>query len=84
MKSVGKLILVDLTRSLAVAVFIYDAFVTFEREVTCVWAAKRTGASLLFFANKWLLMMYYVVLLFQHATFLSDQVRNSCPGHGNI
>ncbi|TFK91445.1 hypothetical protein K466DRAFT_660057 [Polyporus arcularius HHB13444] len=68
---------VGLTRSFAIAVFIYDAFVTFEREVTCVWTAKRTGASLLFFANKWLLMMYYVVLLFQHATFLSDQVGSS-------
>ncbi|TFK91441.1 hypothetical protein K466DRAFT_541688 [Polyporus arcularius HHB13444] len=50
-------------RSLAIVVFFYDAFVTFDREVSCVWTAKWTGGSYLFIANKWISMLYYVVAM---------------------
>ncbi|KAI0714146.1 hypothetical protein C8T65DRAFT_828873 [Cerioporus squamosus] len=54
--------------------FIYDTFVTFDREVACFWTAKRTGgASLLFFANKWINMTYYVMLLVSFISFPSDK-----------
>ncbi|RDX47438.1 hypothetical protein OH76DRAFT_1441859, partial [Lentinus brumalis] len=45
----------------ASVLFIYEAFVTFDQEVACFWTAKRTGAALLFFANKWFSMLYYVM-----------------------
>ncbi|TFK92152.1 hypothetical protein K466DRAFT_595477 [Polyporus arcularius HHB13444] len=50
-------------RCLAAAsiLFIYDTVITFDREVAYFWTAKRTGASILFFANKWISMMVYVM-----------------------
>ncbi|TFK85367.1 hypothetical protein K466DRAFT_664555 [Polyporus arcularius HHB13444] len=45
----------------ASVLFIYEAFVTFDQEVACFWTAKRNGAALLFFANKWFSMLYYVM-----------------------
>ncbi|TFK82694.1 hypothetical protein K466DRAFT_666334 [Polyporus arcularius HHB13444] len=54
--------------------FIYDAFVVFDREVAYFWAAKRiSGASLLFLANKWISMAVYVIQLVQFASFSSDK-----------
>ncbi len=59
----------------AVVLFIYDAFVTFDREVACFWAAERKGgASVLFFANRWISMTLYSLLLVQFASFPSDKV----------
>ncbi|KAI0697854.1 hypothetical protein C8T65DRAFT_582330, partial [Cerioporus squamosus] len=43
--------------------FFYDALVTFDREMACFWTAKWTGGPLLFLANKWISMLYYVVAL---------------------
>ncbi|TFK80705.1 hypothetical protein K466DRAFT_605107 [Polyporus arcularius HHB13444] len=42
--------------------FIYDTLVTLDREAACFWTAKRTGGAsrLLFFANKWINLVYYV------------------------
>ncbi|RDX54103.1 hypothetical protein OH76DRAFT_1062680 [Lentinus brumalis] len=54
--------------------FIYDAFVTFDSEVACFWSAARTGASLLFFANKWLFMASRVMLLYEFASFPSNKM----------
>ncbi|RDX49069.1 hypothetical protein OH76DRAFT_1556566 [Lentinus brumalis] len=54
--------------------FIYDAFVVFDREVAYFWTAKRiSGASLLFLANKWISMAVYVIQLVQFASFSSDK-----------
>ncbi|RDX41488.1 hypothetical protein OH76DRAFT_1489418 [Lentinus brumalis] len=56
--------------------FIYDTFITFDREVGLFWTAKRiSGASLLFYANRWIYMAYYVMGLVQFASFPSDKVR---------
>ncbi|TFK85293.1 hypothetical protein K466DRAFT_439844, partial [Polyporus arcularius HHB13444] len=44
-----------------VVLFIYDAFVTFDREVAFFWTAKPTGALLLFLANKWISLTFYVL-----------------------
>ncbi|RDX41771.1 hypothetical protein OH76DRAFT_1422926 [Lentinus brumalis] len=54
--------------------FIYDTFLTFDREVAYFWTAKRiSGAALLFFANKWISMMVYVMGLVEYASFSSDK-----------
>ncbi|TFK91440.1 hypothetical protein K466DRAFT_660053 [Polyporus arcularius HHB13444] len=59
----------------ASVLFIYDAFVTFDREVACFWAAERKGgASVLFFANRWISMTLYSLLLVQFASFPSDKL----------
>ncbi|RDX40556.1 hypothetical protein OH76DRAFT_1490192 [Lentinus brumalis] len=47
----------------ASVLYIHDCFVTLEREVACFWTAKRTGASFLFFANRWISMANYVMTL---------------------
>ncbi|KAI0697850.1 hypothetical protein C8T65DRAFT_832374 [Cerioporus squamosus] len=57
----------------ASVLFIHDTFCTFNREVACFWSAKRTGASLLFFANKWISMALYVMFLVSLASFPSDK-----------
>ncbi|RDX51262.1 hypothetical protein OH76DRAFT_1347090, partial [Lentinus brumalis] len=58
----------------SVVLFFYDTFITIDREVACFWPAKRTGAPLLFFANKWISVMFYVMVLVSGAPFPSDQV----------
>ncbi len=74
---------VDLTLSLAVVIFIYDALITFDREVAYLWTAKRVGgASLLFLANKWISMTVYIMLLVGFTSFPSDKVSNLIPSHG--
>ncbi len=57
-----------------VALFIYDTFISFDREVTCFWTAQRTSASFLFFANKWISMILYITALVDFAYFSSDKV----------
>ncbi|KAI0697857.1 hypothetical protein C8T65DRAFT_698027 [Cerioporus squamosus] len=47
----------------ACVLFLYDIFVTFNREVASFWAVKRTGASFLFFANRWISMTFYTMVL---------------------
>ncbi|RDX49148.1 hypothetical protein OH76DRAFT_1483364 [Lentinus brumalis] len=55
-------------------IFIYDALITFDREVAYLWTAKRVGgASLLFLANKWISMTVYVMLLVGFTSFPSDK-----------
>ncbi|TFK91432.1 hypothetical protein K466DRAFT_452966, partial [Polyporus arcularius HHB13444] len=49
--------------------FIYDTFVTLDREVACFWTDQRTGASLLFFANKWISMTLYILVLVEFSSF---------------
>ncbi len=65
--------------------FIYDTFITFDREVGCFCTATRTGATVLFFANKWLSMAVYVMALVGYASqaFPSDKVSTIIiPHHG--
>ncbi|RPD59078.1 hypothetical protein L227DRAFT_654449 [Lentinus tigrinus ALCF2SS1-6] len=54
--------------------FIYDALITFDREVACFWTAKWNGAPLLYFTNKWISLTLYVLSLGASATFPSDKV----------
>ncbi|KAI0719763.1 hypothetical protein C8T65DRAFT_736329 [Cerioporus squamosus] len=54
-------------------VFIFDALITFDRDVACFWNTKWTGASLLFFANKWVSMTLYVMSSVEFASFRSDK-----------
>ncbi|RDX54038.1 hypothetical protein OH76DRAFT_1479098 [Lentinus brumalis] len=61
--------------TLAISVlFIYDSLVILDREVACFWTVRRTGASPLFFANKWISMTVFVMELGALATFPSDKV----------
>ncbi|TFK85672.1 hypothetical protein K466DRAFT_494308 [Polyporus arcularius HHB13444] len=64
--------------TLVSALCVYEAFVTFDREVACFWTAKRTGASLLFFANRWISLTVYVLGLVQLASLSSDKTMSSC------
>ncbi|RPD73249.1 hypothetical protein L226DRAFT_524087 [Lentinus tigrinus ALCF2SS1-7] len=58
----------------AAVLFIYDACVTFDREVAYFWNAKRKVASLLFFANRWISMTLYIMwFVDSFATFSSDK-----------
>ncbi|RDX41574.1 hypothetical protein OH76DRAFT_1489395 [Lentinus brumalis] len=69
----------------AAVLFIYDAFITLDRAVESFWTArpKRSGAAILFFANKWISMTIYVMDLVGFAPFPSDkamQLLQFCPG----
>ncbi|TFK80323.1 hypothetical protein K466DRAFT_637748, partial [Polyporus arcularius HHB13444] len=44
-----------------IVLFIYDSLVILDREVACFWTVRRTGASPLFFANKWISMTVFVM-----------------------
>ncbi len=78
------LVHVEPTLSLTIVLFLYDTVLTFDREVVYFWTAKRiSGAALLFFANKWISMMYYVMLLVGFASFPSDKVGSLSQSHGN-
>ncbi|RDX40349.1 hypothetical protein OH76DRAFT_1490356 [Lentinus brumalis] len=58
----------------ASVLFMFDTFITFDREVACFWAQKRIGGgSLLFFANKWISMTVYGMSVVAFATFSSDK-----------
>ncbi|KAI0714139.1 hypothetical protein C8T65DRAFT_806409, partial [Cerioporus squamosus] len=61
----------------ATVIVICDAFITFDREVACFWTAKRTGASLLFFANRWMTLTLCIMNMVVWASFPSDQVCTS-------
>ncbi|RPD59008.1 hypothetical protein L226DRAFT_572380 [Lentinus tigrinus ALCF2SS1-7] len=54
-------------------VFIYDAIVTFNREVTCFRTNRLTGASSLFLANKAISLALSVMGLVSFASFPSDK-----------
>ncbi|RDX49107.1 hypothetical protein OH76DRAFT_1315869, partial [Lentinus brumalis] len=67
--------------SLAAALFLYDTVLTFDQEVAYFWTTKCIGgASLLFFANKWISMMVYVMEFVSFASLPSDKVSslNNC------
>ncbi len=68
---------------LAIVLFIYDTFLTFDQEVAYFWTAKRIGgASLLFFSNKWISMTIYVMGLVSYAYFPSDKVSSLSLSRG--
>ncbi len=69
--------------SLALVLFMYDAFITFDREVAYFWTAKRISrAALLFFGNKWISMVYYIMVSVEYVPFPSDKVSSLSASHG--
>ena len=62
--------------SIVAAIFLYDVILTFDHEVAYIWTAARarSGASLLFHANKWISILVSVMELIQFASFPSDEV----------
>ncbi len=78
-----KLVDVSLMLSLAAVLFVYDTFLTFDQDVAYFWTTKRiNGAALLFFANKWISMLVYVMVLVEFASFPSDKVSSLSRSHG--
>ncbi|TFK78745.1 hypothetical protein K466DRAFT_473388, partial [Polyporus arcularius HHB13444] len=54
--------------------YLYDVFIMFDREVAYFWTSKPSGASLLYFANEWINIVYFITLFIEQATFSSDRV----------
>ena len=54
---------------------IYEAMVTFNSEVEYFWKAKLTGASVLYFINKYSAIAYHVMSLAQNLPHLTLKVR---------
>ena len=48
-----------------VALVIYEYLVTFSTEVQLFWAGEVTGASVLFFVNRYMLLVYALLTLSQ-------------------
>ena len=44
---------------------IYEYLVTFSTEVQLFWAGEVTGASVLFFVNRYMQLVYTLLVLFQ-------------------
>ncbi|RDX45129.1 hypothetical protein OH76DRAFT_1408403 [Lentinus brumalis] len=53
--------------------YLYDVFIMFDREVAYFWTSKPSGASLLYFANEWINIVYFITLFIEQATFSSDK-----------
>ncbi|KAI0695057.1 hypothetical protein C8T65DRAFT_698830 [Cerioporus squamosus] len=53
---------------------LYEGLITFDREVACFWNAKPTGASLLYFANKWTAILVNFFAMVGFAPFHSEKV----------
>ena len=43
------------------ALVVYEYLLTFTQEVSVFWTKRQTGASILFFLNRYLLVMYMIV-----------------------
>ncbi|RDX49179.1 hypothetical protein OH76DRAFT_560917 [Lentinus brumalis] len=64
----------------AAVLFVYDALLTFDRDLACFGKTRWTAASLLFFANKGISLTSSVLSLIWLAPFSSDEVshRSHC------
>ncbi|KAI0760278.1 hypothetical protein C8Q74DRAFT_1208713, partial [Fomes fomentarius] len=56
------------------AFLIYDYVITFGQEVELFWTMKLTGASVLFFANRYITLTFNIMGLAALAPFSSNQV----------
>ncbi len=65
--------------SVTIVFFIYDTFITFDRELASFWTPKQSGAALLFFANKWISMTIYVMDLVGFASLPWNKVSSLSP-----
>ncbi|RPD53358.1 hypothetical protein L227DRAFT_658258 [Lentinus tigrinus ALCF2SS1-6] len=65
----------DLSLGLAAALFIYEVLITLDREVACFWTSKqsKSGARLLFLANKWISVIVSAMAFAQMANLSSDK-----------
>ena len=57
--------------------FFYECVITFTDEVNLFWSQKLTGASALFFANRWAIIVYgaYTLITGFMSTSISPEVR---------
>ena len=53
----------------------YDYILTFDKEVGLFWKKKISGASLLFFCNRYLTLLTQMFDMVQFTTDMSDEVR---------
>ncbi|TFK90096.1 hypothetical protein K466DRAFT_574426 [Polyporus arcularius HHB13444] len=62
------------------ALFLWDYFVTFDREVEYVWGQKLSAASLLFILNRYVNLLITILELIEQAPFQTPAIRlSSCP-----
>ena len=54
-------------------ILLYDYTITFPYEVRLFWQKKATGATVLFFANRYLTLFYYIFVLSTNVS-MSDAV----------
>ena len=52
----------------------YEHIVTFGFEIQLFWGREVTGAAILFFANRYLALVYYVALAYYRCLSVPDQV----------
>lgn len=57
------------------AFLIYDYVITIGQEVELFWTMQLTGASVLFFANRYITLLFNILGLAALAPFSSTQVR---------
>ncbi|KAI0800020.1 hypothetical protein C8Q74DRAFT_386073 [Fomes fomentarius] len=68
----------------AAGLVVYETLITVDREVKYFWPGRITGAKLLFFANRYITLLAYVVWLSQLAS-LSDKLHDgSESSHSNV
>lgn len=53
----------------------YDYILTFDKEVGLFWKKRISGASLLFFCNRYLTLLTQMFDMMQFTTDMSDEVR---------
>ena len=56
-----------------IVVFMYEYFITLGEEAKYFWKRKVTGASAIFFLNRYILLIFYALVFTGYASF-SDQV----------
>ncbi|KZT07019.1 uncharacterized protein LAESUDRAFT_812368 [Laetiporus sulphureus 93-53] len=65
------------------ALVFYDYFLTFSKETRCIWSRKLSGATLLFFVNRYLTLLYRIVMLIDILPWRSQSQTSgpeSCTG----
>ena len=53
---------------------IYDYLITIERDVTLFWGRKITGATVIFYTNRYWNVLYYILAVSTTLPSLSDRV----------
>lgn len=50
---------------ISTALLFYDYFLTLDREIRCVWRSKFSGVTVLFLLNRYVTLLYRVLMIVQ-------------------